>query len=218
MLTIYSVPVAVYAAKLRILLRYKNIPFEQLAPPGGYGSDSYRAIVPSGNIPAMIHHGFMLSDSEAIAEYLEEVFPDVPMLPKTTQNRAKARELSRSHDTRLEPAVRAMYPQVAYETRNAEAIAIGSVAISKQLSSLALLLSKSPLDPTKLWMCDCGFAVTLAWIRAFERALKLNIDWPDSVRAYDKRLQKFDVVTTELNAYLPAMEAYLEKAKPPTFR
>lgn len=218
MLTIYSVPVAVYAAKLRILLRYKDIPFEQLAPPGGYGSDSYRAIVPSGNIPAMIHNGFMLSDSEAIAEYLEEVFPEVPMLPKTTQNRAKARELSRSHDTRLEPAVRAMYPQVAYETRNSEAISTGSVAISKQLTSLALLLSKSPLDPTKLWMCDCGFAVTLAWIRAFEQALNLNIDWPDNVHAYDKRLQKFDVVTTELNAYRPAMEAYLEKAKAPTFR
>ena len=218
MLTIYSVPVAVYAAKLRILLRYKNIPFEQLPPPGGYGSDCYRAIVPSGNIPAMIHNGFMLSDSEAIAEYLEEVFPDVPMLPKTTQNRAKARELSRSHDTRLEPAVRAMYPQVAYETRNSEAISTGGVAISKQLTSLALLLSKSPLEPTKLWMCDCGFAVTLAWIRAFERALNLNIDWPDNVRAYDKRLQKFDVITTELNGYRPAMEAYLEKAKPPTFR
>ena len=70
MLTIYSVPVAVYAAKLRILLRHKGIPFEQLTPPGGYGSDAYRAIVPSGNIPAMIHNGFMLSDSEAIAEYL----------------------------------------------------------------------------------------------------------------------------------------------------
>ena len=67
-------------------------------------------------------------------------------------------------------------------------------------------------------MCDCGFAVTLAWIRAFERALNLNIDWPDNVQAYDKRLQKFDVVTTELNAYRPAMEAYLEKAKAPTFR
>ena len=71
MLTIYSVPVAVYSAKLHILLRHKGIPFEQLPPPGGYGSDAYRAIVPSGNIPAMIHDGFMLSDSEAIAEYLE---------------------------------------------------------------------------------------------------------------------------------------------------
>jgi len=147
MLTIYSVPVAVYAAKLRILLRHKGIPFEQLTPPGGYGSDAYRAIVPSGNIPAMIHNGFMLSDSEAIAEYLEEAFPDMPMLPETTQDRAKAREFSRSHDTRLEPAVRAMYPQVAYNTRNSAAVTTGGMAISKQLASLALLLSQSTLDP-----------------------------------------------------------------------
>ena len=141
MLTIYSVPIAVYSAKLRILLRHKNIPFEQLPPPGGYGSDAYRAIVPSGNIPAMIHDGFMLSDSEAIAEYLEEAFPATPMLPDTPKLRAKAREFSRSHDTRLEPAVRAMYPQVAYETRDTDAVNAGGAAISKQLASLALLLS-----------------------------------------------------------------------------
>ena len=218
MLTIYSVPVAVYSAKLRILLRHKDIPFEQLAPPGGYGSDAYRAIVPSGNIPAMIHNGFTLSDSEAIAEYLEEAFPDVPMLPSTVHHRAKAREFSRSHDTRLEPAVRAMYTQVAYETRDPQAVITGGAAISKQLASLALLLSQSPLDPTKLWMCDCGFAVTFAWIKAFEPALNLSIVWPDIVRDYDKRLQKFDVVAAELEAYRPAMEDYLEKAKPPTSR
>lgn len=218
MLTIYSVPVAVYAAKLRILLCHKSIPFEQLAPPGGYGSDAYSVIVPSGNIPAMIHDGFMLSDSEAIAEYLEEAFPDIPMLPDTIQQRAKAREFSRSHDTRLEPAVRAMYPQVAFETRDADAVSAGGAAISKQLASLALLLRQSPLDPSKLWMCDCGFAMTFAWIKAFEPALNLPIDWPDSVRAYDERLQNFDVVAAELEAYRPAMDAYLEKAKPPTSR
>ena len=216
MLTIYSVPVAVYAAKLRILLRHKGIPFEQLTPPGGYGSDAYRAIVPSGNIPAMIHNGFMLSDSEAIAEYLEEAFPDMPMLPETTQDRAKAREFSRSHDTRLEPAVRAMYPQVAYNTRNSAAVTTGGMAISKQLASLALLLSQSALDPSKLWMSDCGFAVTFAWIKAFESSLNLTINWPDSVCDYDSRLQKFDAVAAELEAYLPAMRSYLEKAKPPT--
>ena len=218
MLTIYSVPVAVYAAKLRILLRHKGIPFEQLTPPGGYGSDAYRAIVPSGNIPAMIHNGFMLSDSEAIAEYLEEAFPDMPMLPETTHNRAKAREFSRSHDTRLEPAVRAMYPQVAYNTRNSAAVTTGGMAISKQLASLALLLSQSALDPSKLWMSDCGFAVTFAWIKAFESSLNLTINWPDSVCDYDSRLQKFDTVAAELEAYLPAMRSYLDKAKPPTFQ
>lgn len=214
MLTIYSVPVAVYCAKLRIILRHKAIAFEQLPPPGGYGSDAYRALVPSGNLPAMIHDGFMLSDSEAIAEYLEEAFPDIPMLPQSVKLRAKAREFSRSHDTRLEPAVRAIYPQVAYATRDADAVIAGGALISKHLSSLALLLSANPLDTDKLWLCDCGFAMTFAWIKAFETALNLPIEWPEIVKDYDARLRGFDVVADELVAYQPAMDAYLEKAKP----
>lgn len=215
MITIYSVPVALYCAKLRILTRHKGIPFEELPPPGGYGSEEYRAIVPSGNLPAMIHDGFMLADSEAIAEYLNEAFPDVPMLPDDVRLRAKAREFSRLHDTRLEPAVRAMYPQVAFETRDAAVVKEGGALVSKHLSSLALLLASNPLDESRLWLGDCGFAVTFAWINAFEAALGLPVDWPDSVRAYEARLGTFDVVSGELAAYRPAMEAYLEKAYPP---
>lgn len=214
MLTVYSVPVAVYCAKLRIMLRHKAIPFEQLPPPGGYGSDAYRAIVPSGNLPAMIHDGFMLSDSEAIAEYLEDAFPDIPMLPRSVKLRAKAREFSRSHDTRLEPAVRAIYPQVAFATRDADAVKTGGALISRHLASLALLLAANPLDTEKLWLCDCGFAVTFAWIKAFEAALDLPVDWPAIVTEYDARLQRFDVVAQELADYQPAMDAYLVKAKP----
>lgn len=214
MLTIYSVPVAVYCAKLRIMLNHKAIPFTELPPPGGYGSDEYRSIVPSGNLPAMIHDGFMLSDSEAIAEYIDEAFPDTPMLPNTVQLRAKAREFSRSHDTRLEPSVRVIYPQVAYATRDAAAVKSGGALISKHLSSLALLLDQNPLDTDTLWLCDCGFAVTFAWIKAFETALDLPVDWPPIVAAYDARLQVIPVVAAELAAYKPAMDAYLEKAKP----
>lgn len=214
MLTIYSVPVAVYCAKLRIMLHHKSIPFTELPPPGGYGSAAYRALVPSGNLPAMIHDGYMLSDSEAIAEYLDEAFPAVPMLPDTVRLRGKAREFSRSHDTRLEPAVRAIYPQVAYATRDAEAVKTGGALISRHLSSLALLLAANPLDTNRLWLCDCGFAVTFAWIRAFETAIDLPVDWPDAVVDYDKRLQRFTVVADELTAYRPAMDAYLEKARP----
>ena len=156
MLTIYSVPVAVYCAKLRIMLNHKAIPFTELPPPGGYGSDEYRSIVPSGNLPAMIHDGFMLSDSEAIVEYIDEAFPDTPMLPNTVQLRAKAREFSRSHDTRLEPSVRVIYPQVAYATRDAAAVKSGGALISKHLSSLALLLDQNPLDTDTLVLRRCG--------------------------------------------------------------
>tara|TARA_B100000768_G_scaffold24101_1_gene21789 strand:- start:12 stop:659 length:648 start_codon:yes stop_codon:yes gene_type:complete len=214
MLTIYSVPVASYCAKLRIVLRNKNIIFNELPPPGGYGSNEYRKIVPSGNLPAMIHGDFMLSDSESIAEYLDEFFPSVAMMPSTIKLRAKAREFSRSHDTRLEPAVRRLYPEVEFSTRNIENVELIGSEISKQLAALALLLSKNPLDTDKLWICDCGFAVTFAWIKAFENSLGLIVDWPDEVKQYDSRLLGFKIVSDELSGYLPAMNKYLEKAFP----
>ena len=214
MLTIYTVPVALYCAKLRILMRHKGIDWEELPPPGGYGSAEYKAIVPSGNLPAMIHDGFMLADSEAIAEYLEEAFPDVPMLPDTIQLRAKAREKSRLHDTRLEPAVRALYPHVAYHARDPEAVREGGEAISKHLGALSLLLQTDPLDTESLWMCDCGFAVTFEWINAFETALGLQVSWPENVLAYRMTLERFDAVTQEIEAYRPAMSDYLTKAYP----
>lgn len=214
MITFYSVPVALYCAKLRILMRHKNLQWEELPPPGGYGSEEYRAIVPSGNLPAMIHDGFMLADSEAIAEYLNEAFSDIPMLPDTLQLRAKAREKGRLHDTRLEPAVRALYPQVAYDTRDKARVKEGGAAISRHLAALDLLLTHDPLDPAQLWMCDCGFAVTFAWIRAFEEALGMSVTWPDRVLSYDKRLNGFAAVRDELSAYRAAMDDYLKKAYP----
>ncbi len=214
MLTIYSVPVATYCAKLRVMMRHKGIAWNELPPPDGYGSDAYRAIVPSGNLPAMIHDGFQLGDSEAIAEYLNEAYPDKPMLPDSVQLRAKVREQGRFHDTRLEPAVRAFYPQVAHETRDAVAVVSLGNALSRHLSALDLLLSYSPLNQDRLWLCDCGFAVTFAWIRAFQEACELRVDWPERVLAYDTRLHRFCAVKDELAHYKPAMDDYLQKASP----
>jgi glutathione S-transferase/maleylpyruvate isomerase len=192
------------------------VKFTEKQPTGGYGSDEYKALEPSGNLPAMVHDDLTLADSEAIAEYIEEAFPTTPMLPATVKLRAKAREKSRLHDTRLEPAVRAIYPQVAYETRDRMAVEAGGAAISKHLQSLALFLKSDPLDPETLWMCDCGFAVTFAWIRAFEEAIGLPVVWPNEVLAYDARLRSHEDVAQELTAYKTAMDAYLVKAKPPS--
>lgn len=214
MLQIYSVPVATYCAKLRVMMRHKGIAWEELPPPGGYGSAEYKAIVPSGNLPAMVQGDFQLGDSEAIAEYLNEAYPETPMLPADMHLRAKAREKGRFHDTRLEPAVRAFYGQVAYQTRDAAKVQELGDAISGHLIALDLLLSLSPLDDADLWLCDCGFAVTFAWIKAFEVACGMPVTWPDGVVAYDARLQGFRAVAEELAHYKPAMDAYLEKARP----
>ena len=43
-------------------MRNKGLEWEELLPPGGYGSAEYKAIVPSGNLPALIDNGFTLAD------------------------------------------------------------------------------------------------------------------------------------------------------------
>ena len=81
MLAIYSVPISLYCAKLRIVLRHKKLEWNEQAPPGGYGSDEYKTVVASGNLPALVDGSLVIADSEAIAEYLEEKYPVPAMLP-----------------------------------------------------------------------------------------------------------------------------------------
>ena len=91
MLVLYDLPISSYGCKTRILLRHKGLDWTSLAPPDGYGSPAYCKIVPSGTIPALVHDGFTLGESDAIAEYLNELAPEPAMLPETIKERAKAR-------------------------------------------------------------------------------------------------------------------------------
>jgi len=190
-----------------VTLRHKELAFEELPPPGGYRSDAYRKIVPSGNIPTMIDGDVMLSDSEAIAEYLEEKHPEPAMMPPGLVPRAKARERGRFHDTRLEPALRAMYPRL--KERDAADLQAGFDEIDRHLQALELLLSTDGLPTRHLLLCDAGFAVTFEWLGQLERALDLKLVWPSSVTAYRKRLSSYPAVEAELTHYRPAIEAYL---------
>ena len=92
MITLYNVPVSSYGAKVRIILAHKGIEWTELAPPDDYGSPAYRAVIPSGTVPAIIDGDLKLADSEAIAEYLDERVPSPLMMPADPVARARARE------------------------------------------------------------------------------------------------------------------------------
>jgi len=62
----------------------------------------YLAATITGRVPSLVHDGFGLAESSAIVEYLEEAFPEVPVLPRDLRDRARARQLMswlRSDDT-----------------------------------------------------------------------------------------------------------------------
>ena len=212
MLKIYTIPISLYCAKLRILLRHKNLQWEELDPPGGYGSDVYKLVVPSGNLPALIDDQVQIADSEAIAEYLNEQYPAPPMLPDFPKQRGKIRELSRFHDTRLEPEVRLMFPHIKPAYRNRIFLDGQAERINTRLSQLGQMLDAYPpahLQADKLMLSDCGFPITFEWLKQLSTLLEIKVDWPQTVNSYLELCMAQPAVSTELAEYRPRLAQYI---------
>jgi glutathione S-transferase len=208
MLTVYTLPISLYCAKLRILLRQKQLTWQEQLPPGGYGSDEYKEIVASGNLPALVDGDLLLADSEAIAEYLNEKYPDPAMLPGDIVGRAKVRELARFHDTRLEPALRKLFPLLHTDKRDADIVVAQSGEISTRLKQLETLLDSMPASDD-LMLAECGFAITFVWIEALTPVLDLDIVWPQNLIAWREKIESYPAVTEELSEYRPRLAEWL---------
>jgi len=206
MLRVYCVDHSLYCAKLRLLLRTKGLAWQDLAPP-----EDYLSIVPTGNLPALVDGDLVLTDSEAIAEYLEEKHPSPAMLPQGLFARAKCRELARFHDTRLEPALRLLFKNVSPAARDASEVNDAHELITKRLTALGELLSQSPLPTNRLWLSDCGLLVTFQWLKLFEeRAVLPKLNWPKACTKWEIALHKLPQVADELAFYRPHMIEWVD--------
>ena len=206
MLVLYDLAISSYGCKTRILLRHKGLEWTSLAPPDGYGSPAYCKIVPSGTIPALVHDGFTLGESDAIAEYVNELAPEPAMLPEAIKERAMARALSRFHDTRIEPLLRAYFGQVAPTNRNVDFIAENAALLERRFHQLAKIRTPSPLlTGADLSLADCGFAPSFAIIDCLQGLLGFDLTLPASIKAYQAVLCAHPSVRDEYAAYVNAL-------------
>ena len=209
MLVLYDLAISSYGCKTRILLRHKGLTWTSLAPPDGYGSPAYCQIVPSGTIPALVHDGFTLGESDAIAEYLNELAPEPAMLPEAIKERAMARALSRFHDTRIEPLLRAYFGQVVPAKRNADFIAENAALLQRRFHQLAEIRTPSPLlTGTDLSLADCGFAPSFAILDCLQGLLGFDLVLPASIKTYQAVLCAHPSVRDEYVAYVMALDEW----------
>ena len=209
MLVLYDLAISSYGCKTRILLRHKGLEWKSLAPPDGYGSPAYCKIVPSGTIPALMHDGFTLGESDAIAEYVNELAPEPAMLPEAIKERAMARALSRFHDTRIEPLLRAYFGQVTPANRNADFIAKNANLLQRRFDQLAEIRTPSPLlAGNDLSLADCGFAPSFAILDCVQGLLGFDLTLPASIIAYRTALCAHSSIRDEYAAYVEALEEW----------
>lgn len=85
-----------YAMSCFVALREKGIEFEMstldLDKLENQASD-YARLSLTQRVPTLVRGDFALSESSAITEYLEDVFPQTPVYPEAPQKRAAARQV-----------------------------------------------------------------------------------------------------------------------------
>ena len=98
-----------YHNKVRIALLEKGIAFEEDDNVKPSRNEEYLAKSPMGKVPYLEVNGTLLRESEVILEYLEDAFPQKPLLPKDPLERARVRELVTFIELHMELVVRPMY-------------------------------------------------------------------------------------------------------------
>ncbi|HET7269009.1 MAG TPA: maleylacetoacetate isomerase [Oleiagrimonas sp.] len=98
-LTLYSYWRSSAAYRVRIALNLKGLAYElrpvHLVRDGGeQHAEAYRRLNPQQLVPTLMHGECVLRQSLAIVEYLDETWPEVPLLPAAPRERARARALA----------------------------------------------------------------------------------------------------------------------------
>ncbi|HTT46734.1 MAG TPA: maleylacetoacetate isomerase [Pseudolabrys sp.] len=90
------------AYRVRIALNLKGLPYEMvsihLTKDGGrQHTPEFRAVNPQMRVPALeLSSGEVLTQSLAIIEYLDEIYPEPPLLPADALERAKVRAIAQT--------------------------------------------------------------------------------------------------------------------------
>jgi len=88
---------AAYRVRIALALKgleYESVPRHLLRDGGEQRRPDYLALNPQGLVPALEDDGVVVTQSLAICEYLEERFPQPPLLPVIARDRAAVRAMA----------------------------------------------------------------------------------------------------------------------------
>ena len=188
----------------------KTIDFvEQLPLGGSYHSNAYHKLIAAGSVPAIQDGSFVLHDSDAIAEYLEDCYPLPALRASDPQQRAYHRSVARYHDTRLEPALRALFGFIGDTDANRANAAVS--VLTDCLSRLANLVDPAPyLWAEQLCLTDCAYPTTLFMAQDVSTALGKPIELPTKLQVWQSALYEDQTIKQVVDNNRAAVAAWID--------
>ena len=210
-LTFYYGSGSPFAWKVWLILEHKGIPYEFRLlsfDRGDTKSAEFRAVNPRGRVPAILDEGFALWESAVIAEYLEERYPQQPVLPGDAKARATARRIAAEADSYLSPAVTRLFELTLYRKDDVTPAEI--TAVHQQILEELSLFEAQFTGPYLAGPLSIADFTLFPHVRLLKRVDERQ---PGSGVAVDR-------IPPNLSAWMKRIEAlpYYEKTIPPHWR
>lgn len=190
MLVLAGFAVSNYYNKVKLAMLEKGVGFTEELNWAAKDEPTLQAS-PLGKVPFLRTPGGTLCESQVIVEYLEDAYPQVPLLPADPLERAKVRELVAFMELHLELVARRVYAQAFFGgTVSQGTIEATRRDLERGVGGFARLAKFSPyLAGERFTLADCAGAVHLPVISLACKAMwgeDLLASLP--VRDYLKRL------------------------------
>jgi glutathione S-transferase len=181
---LYSSSFSPFAARVRAQIRLKNLPIAIESPPGGLRTAEYRAVNPTGKVPALLlDDGRVLPESVAIIEYLEDLHAEPELRPRDPQARGHMRALVQITDHVLGPATFPLFAAVRGAPCDAPA---ARSHIESALAQVAAFCGEGPwLLGRAITLADLALAPTMYYVLALPRLVGEPLDLATQPRLRD---------------------------------
>lgn len=189
---LYSGDLSPYSARVRMQIYAKGITDIVLERPATFGMPAFRKDNPIGRIPVLDIDGDLMPESEVIAEYLEEIYPEPRMLGATPRETAHIRTLARVGDIYLMNNMFMLAGQSYAQTRNEGVVDLLAGQVLRNIKALDRIIGTDGFACCgRLTMADCALVPALFLIENTLPAAGRANPIPDhaSVAAYWAAIQ-----------------------------
>lgn len=100
---LYDVALSPYAQKVKLALLEKGVPFEVREVDVSAPDAEFLRVSPRAEVPALVDGETAVFDSTIILEYVEDRWPEPPLLPAAPAERARVRMIEDVCDTSYDP-------------------------------------------------------------------------------------------------------------------
>lgn len=176
--------VSPFAMSAYVALKEKEAAFEVITIDLSHGAQfdpNYTSKSLTSRVPTLIHGDFALSESSAITEYIDEVFPDrIALYPKATKPRARARQIQAWLRTDLMPIRQERSSEYIFCEAKHAPLSPAAVKAAEKLFSIAdILLTEGSGSLFPDWsIVDTELALML------NRLVKAGDTVPEALRNY----------------------------------